>query len=266
MRRLLHLSDLHFGAELPALVDGLLSSAVDFAPHLAVVSGDLTQRARSAQFLSARRFLCQLPCPALVVPGNHDIAPLYHPLERLIAPLARYHRHLRDISCEHWQDDEIAVAGLSSVQRLRLKEGSLTPHQLHALRERLRQKPGAMRMIAVHHPVPSRRGGRARALVEALASSDVAVCMSGHLHVSSHGSFVRPSQGPPEPELPGMLLLQAATATSHRLRGEANGYHRLTVEAQSLHLQVMGWNASRFERVTAASYERRDGVWLVRSA
>lgn len=256
MRRLIHLSDLHFGTELPALVEGVLQSANDFAPHLAVVSGDLTQRARSVQFESARRFLRQLPCPALVVPGNHDLAPLFQPLERVFAPLARYHRHLRDVSCERWQDEEINVVGLSSVRPLRVKEGSITPRQLRALREGLQQQPQAMRMIAVHHPVLSGHGERAVALRAALADSDVAVCMSGHLHVSSHRSIVGGRA-----DLPGLLLLQAATATSQRLRGEANGYHRLTVEGPILHIEVMGWGGSRFERAAAVSYQRRDGIW-----
>jgi 3',5'-cyclic AMP phosphodiesterase CpdA len=260
MRRLIHVSDLHFGTELPALVEGLLRSSVEFSPHLAVVSGDLTQRARSAQFASARQFLCQLPCPALVVPGNHDLAPLYSPLERLVAPLARYRRALRDVSCERWLDDEVAVVGLSSVQPLRVKEGSIAPRQVLALREGLERTPAALRMIAVHHPVLPRQGPRSAALVAALAASDVAVCLSGHLHVSSHGaSPVR--EGLPEAELPGMLLLQAATATSQRLRGEPNGYYRLTVDGPRLHIEVMAWSGARFERSAVASYLRQDGIW-----
>lgn len=262
MRRLIHVSDLHFGTELPALVDGLLQSSAEFAPHLAVVSGDLTQRARAAQFASARRFLCQLPCPALVVPGNHDLAPLYSPLERLVAPLARYRRALRDVSCERWQDEEVAVVGLSSVQPLRVKEGSITPAQVLALREGLARAPAALRMIAVHHPVLPRHSARSAALVQALAASDVAVCLSGHLHVSSHGApGAGEREGLPAVELPGMLLLQAATATSQRLRGEPNGYYRLTVEGQSLHIEVMAWSGSRFERTAVASYRRQDGIW-----
>jgi predicted phosphohydrolase len=277
MRRLIHLSDLHFGTELPALVEGLLQSCADFAPHLAVVSGDLTQRARPEQFESARRFLCQLPCPALVVPGNHDIAPLYRPLERVLTPLARYHRYLRDVSCERWQDEELAVVGLSSVRPLRVKEGSVTPRQLRGLCEGLQPASQALRMIAVHHPVLAGPSARAVALRVALAACDVAVCLSGHLHVSSHRPFASAGDalseggerelGLPRTELPtrglpGMLLLQAATATSQRLRGEANGYHRLTVDGPTLQVEVMAWTEHRrFERVAAVGYQRREGVW-----
>jgi hypothetical protein len=126
------------------------------------------------------------------------------------------------------------------------------------------QKPQALRMIAVHHPVLSGHAGRAAGLIAALAASDVAVCMSGHLHVSSHASLQR--AGLPEAELPGLLLLQAATATSQRLRGEPNGYHRLTVAGQALHIEVMAWSGRAFERAASASYERRDGIWRVQSA
>ncbi len=46
-------------------------------PEAVVVSGDLTQRARYAQFYACKHFLDSLNLPYLVVPGNHDI-PLYH--------------------------------------------------------------------------------------------------------------------------------------------------------------------------------------------
>ena len=50
MRRVAHVSDLHFGRTDPAAVEGLATDLQQQRVHLVVVSGDLTQRARRWQF------------------------------------------------------------------------------------------------------------------------------------------------------------------------------------------------------------------------
>ena len=75
MRRIAHISDLHFGTESPPVVEGLLADLLAAQPHLVVVSGDLTQRAKRSEFVAARAFLERVPFPQLIVPGNHDIPP-----------------------------------------------------------------------------------------------------------------------------------------------------------------------------------------------
>src|ERR1700750_2534822 len=91
MRRLAHLSDLHFGRVDPAAVEGLLHSLEAAGPDLVVVSGDFTQSARSEEFRAARAFLDRLPAPVFAVPGNHDL-PQWNPVERLVRPYDRYRR------------------------------------------------------------------------------------------------------------------------------------------------------------------------------
>ena len=86
MRVLVHLSDLHFGRIDRALLSPLARRVLALRPDLVVVSGDLTQRAKSAEFRDARRFLDTLPAPLLVVPGNHDI-PYYNVFQRFFQPL-----------------------------------------------------------------------------------------------------------------------------------------------------------------------------------
>ncbi len=48
---LLHLSDLHFGTENMACMQAIQQLCASLQPEAVVVSGDLTQRARYAQFL-----------------------------------------------------------------------------------------------------------------------------------------------------------------------------------------------------------------------
>src|SRR5690242_8777714 len=95
MRTILHLSDLHFGRTDPALIDPLLAAAREIAPDVVVVSGDLTQRARRAEFAAARAFLDALPSPQIVIPGNHDV-PLYDVFSRFFRRLDRYQRTITE--------------------------------------------------------------------------------------------------------------------------------------------------------------------------
>ena len=88
MRTLVHLSDLHFGRVDAALLEPLIENVQPAKPDVVVVSGDLTQRARTAQFRDAAAFLARLPSPQVVVPGNHDV-PLYNVLARFLTPLRR---------------------------------------------------------------------------------------------------------------------------------------------------------------------------------
>ena len=91
MRVLLHLSDLHFGRTDAALMAPLTAFIDQLRPDVVVVSGDLTQRARTEQFIQARRFLDTLPTPQIIVPGNHDI-PLHNVFSRFARPLDKYRR------------------------------------------------------------------------------------------------------------------------------------------------------------------------------
>ena len=79
MARLIHLSDLHFGAHDPRLVEAVAARVDEEKPDLVVISGDFTQRARTEQFKEACGFLERLRDAGhdvLAVPGNHDV-PLY---------------------------------------------------------------------------------------------------------------------------------------------------------------------------------------------
>ncbi|MBX3683141.1 MAG: metallophosphoesterase, partial [Thauera sp.] len=76
--RILHLSDPHFGTERDDAVAAVRTAAQRLVPDLVVLSGDITQRARDAQFAAAGRFMASLgDAPVLAVPGNHDI-PLFN--------------------------------------------------------------------------------------------------------------------------------------------------------------------------------------------
>ena len=70
MRSIAHISDLHFGRHDPVIATGLLADLAAEKPDLIAISGDLTQRARRAEFAAAREFLDRLPAPAVAVPAS----------------------------------------------------------------------------------------------------------------------------------------------------------------------------------------------------
>ena len=119
MRKIVHLSDLHFGRTDASVVGPLIVAVRELQPTLVVVSGDLTQRARSHEFEEARLFLDQLPKPQVVVPGNHDV-PLWDVLSRFMRPLEKYRRHIsKDVEPVH-EDEEMVVAGVNTARYIGL--------------------------------------------------------------------------------------------------------------------------------------------------
>lgn len=267
MRRIAHLSDLHFGTTTPAVLDQLGRSVRAFEPHLVVVTGDLTQRARADQFRGARQFLDSLPSPQLIVPGNHDIAPLYKPLERVLAPYARYHRYITRELDGAFYDDELLVLALSSVQPFRWKEGTISRRQLEWIAEYSQRFPTQLRILAAHHPLveaqterPTRRLRRHPALLSVLDSADIAVCLSGHLHTSFSGLAVTSLD-----EAGSVLAVHASTATSTRLRGHQNAYNQLTLDGTSLRVDAVAFDGAAFQTLASSAYERRAGAWQIRT-
>src|SRR5688500_18412736 len=151
MRTIAHLSDLHFGTEVSAVADALANDLERHPPSLLVVSGDLTQRARSSQFQAARDYLARLPHPQLVVPGNHDV-PLYDVLRRFTMPLNRYCRFIDDDLDPTFRDDEILVAGINTARSFTWKNGRISVQQIAALRDRLDEDERRIKIVVTHHP------------------------------------------------------------------------------------------------------------------
>src|SRR5881275_1338095 len=137
MARLVHLSDLHFGAHDERLVQAVDRSIDELKPDLVVISGDFTQRARTEQFKEACRFLEGLRergHEVLGVPGNHDV-PLYDVLRRFLSPLARYRRFIDDSLCPFIELPGIAVLGINTARSLTFKDGRVNPDQVQFIRD-----------------------------------------------------------------------------------------------------------------------------------
>ena len=198
MRTVVHVSDLHFGRVDQELLAPLRSAIAQARPDVLVVSGDLTQRARRAQFRAARDFLATLPTPQIVVPGNHDV-PFYDVVRRFLAPLDRFRRYISDDPMPEFRDEEIAVVGVNTARSLTFKGGRINVDQVRAVAERFEALPERVtRIVVTHHPFdvpadgdPDDVLGRAPMAMAEFARAEVDVFLSGHLHRSNIDTTAR---------------------------------------------------------------------------
>lgn len=266
MRTLAHLSDLHFGRVEPALIDPLLEAVHGISPDLVAVSGDLTQRARTAQFIAAREFLDRLPSPQIVVPGNHDV-PLRNLLARFGQPLTKYRRHISSDLAPFFKDNEIAVLGLNTARSLTFKNGRINQAQLGTLQARLGGVNASLiKILVTHHPFdlpaphqPDDLVGRASMGMEALAGCRIDLLLAGHFHVghAGHTAQRHPIAGY------NALFIGAGTALSERRRGEGNSFNVLRMDGPNLALSRHVWNPDRrrFVETGTEHFQRGANGW-----
>ncbi len=237
MRSLVHISDIHFGRVDYPVAEQLIVKINQLKPDLTVVSGDLTQRARSAQFIEARGFLDKLSSPQIVVPGNHDI-PLHNVFDRFFSPLEKYKKYITDDLQPFFADEKIAVIGINTARSLTIKDGRINEYQIAAIREKLCNLPNEMlKVIVTHHPFDLPEGfndkvvGRAEQAMEKLADCGADLFLAGHIHISHIGhTATRYKLGSGR----SALVVQAGTATSTRGRGEANSFNFIEFEYPEL--------------------------------
>jgi 3',5'-cyclic AMP phosphodiesterase CpdA len=260
MRHIAHLSDLHFCHTDPVIVEALTAELNANPPDLVAVSGDLTMRARSREYRAARAFFDHLRAPVLAVPGNHDITS-YWLHERFLDPLRRWRRFISEEPEPVWTDNEIAVIGVNTSSRagslLDWSQGRISRGRLQCALDRLQALPSHLfRIVVAHHPFlppeaapETRLVGRSETALAAFAGQGVRMILSGHLHlgyVRSHGTIKEDATISREEGVnqSALLVVQAATATSTRLRGEPNAYNWIRVHRGEASVEVRAWNGS----------------------
>ena len=247
LTRVLHLSDLHFGAGDDDAIERGTPVLIDrFSPELVIASGDLSHRGREDQLTRASRFLRALGPPVLAIPGNHDI-PYTFP--------ARFTSSFREFE-RQWETTEptyssptLHVVGLNSVRPWRHQSGGLRTAKLAEAEARLRQAPKtAFQIVVLHHhligaPWRSRKKPVARRnhVLAGLVEAGADLILAGHIHQAAiserhefeisrggeHGVVVSvaPGLGQPRP----------------KRQGEARGVHVYDVEDACLKIQTFIW-------------------------
>src|SRR3954471_438536 len=267
MARLIHLSDLHFGAHDPRLVEAVEAQANALQPDLIVISGDFTQRARTEEFKEACEFLERLReagHEVIGVPGNHDV-PLFDVLRRFLSPLARYRRYIDETLCPFIEVPGAAVLGINTARSLTFKDGRISKEQVEFIRETFaRTDPDTVRVLVTHHPlfaVPvgeqiERAVGRQELALDAIEEAGVDILLAGHAHhASTHSANDLVTRAG------GALVVQAGTATSTRVREQDQSFNVIDVDDGSVTVTVEGWERDAFHAADAQRYERPGGHW-----
>lgn len=267
MRTLVHLSDIHFGEIDYAVVERLVEKIDEIGPDVVIVSGDLTQRAKSAQFIEARDFLGRLPKPQIVVPGNHDV-PLYNVYDRFVNPLEKYMKFITPDLHPFFADDEIAVLGVNTARSLTIKGGRISDEQVENIRARMCGLDDAMlKVIVTHHPFDVPEGhdeddivGRADEVMPEIAACGADVFLAGHLHRSHTSESIRRYKLETGHSA---LIIQAGTATSTRGRGEPNSFNVLEFSQPDLRVKQMDCHSTTagFEIGEIKDYRQGESGW-----
>lgn len=262
MSVLLQISDTHFGTEQPHVVEAVVALAAQQRPDVVVLSGDIAQRARPAQFRAAKAFVDRLGAPVLAIPGNHDIA-LFDLWARLTRPYARYAAVFgKELEPVHSTED-LLIIGVNTTRPWRHKNGEVFSAQIDRVAKLLAAaSPQQLRVAVVHQPVAVTqardrsnllRGHDAATRVWAAAGADVV--MGGHIHL------------PYTLALPGLgrrlWVVQAGTAVSSRIRtgapnsvnilrwGEASSWPGAQAQTESeagRYCLIERWDFARHDR------------------
>lgn len=269
MARLIHVSDLHFGAHDDRLVAAVEQRIDEEKPDLVVISGDFTQRARTEQFKQACAFLARLResgHEVLGVPGNHDI-PLYDVLRRFLSPLNRYRRYIDDSLCPMIDLADATVLGINTARSLTFKDGHVSHEQIAYIRDSFAQTdPDKARLLVMHHPLfalpvgegpeladPMRDSDRA---LEVIAELGVDVLLAGHNHRASVGHAEDLVRG-----AGSTLVVQAGTATSTRLRDEEQSFNQIDIAPGEIRITIQRWRDEGFHPGDSEAFHRDGDQW-----
>jgi 3',5'-cyclic AMP phosphodiesterase CpdA len=300
---LLHLSDLHFGRHhrfasddgpnsllerLRVDLDGLREKE-GLRPDLVVVSGDLAELGKKAEFEQAMRFLqrlvqtIELPTSRVViVPGNHDInwhlcksyfeecaandelpvRPYFKKLDWFHAAFNKFYAGTKGITFakdEPWSFFEypelgVVVAGLNSVIAESHEQhfGFLGEEQLRSFAAKLRpyKERGFLRVGVTHHNPRDQRGGE-----ETKRDQDqLKRLLAPSLNLLLHGDFHEETEDALRVNMPVFGVGSLGSAIEQRPEEVPNEYQLVQIRADGLrrYLRVYASDQDRFLASTRA--------------
>ncbi len=246
--RLAHLSDIHFGGENVDATEAAIGMVESFAPHLVVVTGDLTLNGLPKEFAAARVWLSRLPRPLLVTPGNHD-TPYWNLPLRAIAPFDRYRRFIGAPEQAEFVSGSLSAHAINTARgaqpRLNWAQGAINLRRIAGVTARFAEEEAALKVFACHHPLIDLEGApvtggvrRGAAAARLLAQAGVDLILTGHVH--NPFALILPG------ELGRTYAIGAGTL-SLRTRGTPQSFTTIEAGAETVTVTAMGWTGAQFE-------------------
>lgn len=191
MIRLFHVSDVHFGREDKAAVAWFDALVAAEQPDAVVMTGDLTMRARSAEFAAGLDWLKSLKRPVTLEVGNHDL-PYWNMIDRIFRPYHRYHAIERIIE-QPLDLPGVTIVPLKTTSRAQWRwnwaKGYVSRSALAKTLALIADAPkDRLIFVAAHHPLiephtkataQTHRGAEA---IAALAEAGADAVLTGHVH------------------------------------------------------------------------------------
>jgi 3',5'-cyclic-AMP phosphodiesterase len=222
-----HISDLHCGSRyhIPSLAKRVVDELNELQPDIVVVTGDLTDMGFRQEFKLAHRLIEGINCAnTVVLLGNHDA---------------------RNVGDEHFADlfgrrnyemahGGVRVLGLDSSEP-DLDSGRIGRERYRWLEECFATELDEFKVVAMHHhlvPVPGTGRERnvvydAGDLLRVLANNGVDLVLCGHKHV------------PNVWRLEDMLIVNAGTCCTHRLRGKVKPCYNIIEISEGTRVKVL---------------------------
>lgn len=258
MINIAHISDLHFGREVPEVVEALAAEIHHTQPDLVAVSGDITQRARIHEFQAARAFLDRLPQPMLVVPGNHDVP--VNPFRRFLSPWQYWQRWVSAELEPVVHGAHFCAVGVNSARRAGFyvdwSRGRINLEQLEKTEAIFSTCNKDLHIVVAHHPflltaasAHRRTISRADIALPRLLKSEVDLILGGHVHLAYSGI------------VEGLVVAQTGTSVSSRLNGEPNSYNRIRADGELIEVDNMVWQNTGFICAGTARFRKREDTW-----
>jgi 3',5'-cyclic AMP phosphodiesterase CpdA len=265
--RLVHLSDLHFGAHADLAQIGAIERLIpELAPSAVVISGDISQRARHGEFQRALAFIeyCRRTAPVLVVPGNHDVrwwsspfglrgeGPKYH----------HYRRYMGEVLGPVLEVPGAVIVGTVSANGLSFGsvtknprdltvKGHLPASELERARTAFsRVSPADCRVLVLHHNVIrgkiSDRWGLARpeATQRAIVESGADLVLCGHDH-EEQMALLKRADGQAGGRT--VVVSQSGTHTDMTRGKRPSVFNLIYISPEEIGVRFMRWNGLSFE-------------------
>jgi 3',5'-cyclic AMP phosphodiesterase CpdA len=257
--RIIQLSDIHFGGEhLPALA--AVAEFIKSQPFdLLLTTGDITSFGTRDEFKTASVWFSSLPGPQMFTPGNHD-TPWAGAVDRVFFPFGRYAKCFGDPDRDEFTRPGLMVQATNTARgvqiRINWSKGEIYRRQvLDAAGRFAAAEPGALKVLACHHPLMEVTGGPITARVrggrraaQIFSEAKVDLVLTGHLHTP----FALPY-----PFGDGRTYAVGCGTLSLRERGFPPSFNVIEAEDGCIRIMAMAWKGSRFETERTWALDRR---------
>ncbi len=250
--RIVHISDLHIntGSEFKKETFNMgmeAINALDPAPELVFVSGDITWEGILPEFEMAKELMQGFESPVMLVPGNHDSRHLGYKLFTEFFGGLEFYKDLKGIG----------LLGLDSSEP-DLDEGHVGRTKYQWIEESLGRAKGLKVMGFHHHLVPVPDAGRDRnilndggGVLDLVLSCGVSLVLMGHRHV------------PFSLRVHNTLMVNAGTFSSSRTRAHfGNSFNIIDVEGPAI--IVTSYEIEDEKQTLMVKFDRENDVYMNR--